>query len=271
MTPSIPLVVFTDLDGTLLDHATYGWAAAQPALDRLAKIGAPVILASSKTAAEIIPIQHQLGLTGFPAIVENGAGLVGLGDGKTETQDYDRLRRVLDDLPADLRAGFRGFADMDLPEVVALTGLDTDAATRARTRAYSEPGLWNGDDISRAAFLTALKAQGVSARQGGRFLTLSFGKTKADRMDEVIARYSPAQTVALGDAPNDIEMLERANIGVIVANPHHPSLPPLKGEDKGRIIRTDRPGPEGWNLAVLALLDRFHPDFRPDKGPHQHG
>lgn len=275
MTPSTPLVVFTDLDGTLLDHATYGWNAAQPALDRLARLGAPVILASSKTAAEIIPIQHMMGLTGLPAIVENGAGLVGLGAGLFGNDDYTNLRRLLDDLPADLRAGFRGFADMDLPEVVALTGLDMQAAARARTRAYSEPGLWQGDADSRAAFLSALKAKGVTARQGGRFLTLSFGKTKADRMDEVIARYRPTRTLALGDAPNDIEMLEHADIGVVVANPHHPPLPALEGDDKGRIIRTDKPGPEGWNLAVLALLNRFHPDTRPapsqDKGPRQHG
>jgi mannosyl-3-phosphoglycerate phosphatase len=275
MTPSIPLVVFTDLDGTLLDHATYGWDAAQPALDRLARLGAPVILASSKTAAEIIPIQHLMGLTGLPAIVENGAGLVGLGGDLSDNSDYTQLRRALDDLPADLRAGFRGFADMDLQEVVTLTGLDMQAAARAQTRAYSEPGLWQGDAESRGAFLTALKAQGVTARQGGRFLTLSFGKTKAERMDEVIARYRPARTLALGDAPNDVEMLERADIGVIVANPHHPPLPPLTGEDKGRILRTDTPGPEGWNLAVLALLDRFHPETCPtpsqDKGPRHHG
>jgi mannosyl-3-phosphoglycerate phosphatase len=97
----------------------------------------------------------------------------------------------------------------------------------------------------------------VTARQGGRFLTLSFGGSKADRMAEVIAHYRPARTIALGDAPNDIEMLEAADIGVIVGNPHHSPLPSLQGEDTGRIIRTDRPGPVGWNRAVLALLDRL--------------
>lgn len=267
MTPSTPLVVFTDLDGTLLDHATYGWAAAQPALDRLAQLGVPVILASSKTAAEVLPLQHRLGLTGLPAIVENGAGLTGSGDATPDTREYDRLRGVLDDLPQALRNGFSGFADMDLDEVTALTGLGAGAAARAKARSHSEPGQWHRDSASRAAFLSALAAKGVSARQGGRFLTLSFGKTKADRMDEVIARYEPARTIALGDAANDIEMLERADFGVIVANPHHPPLPPLKGEDNGRIIRTDKHGPEGWNLAVMALLDQLFPD----KGSRRHG
>ncbi|MEC7258918.1 MAG: mannosyl-3-phosphoglycerate phosphatase, partial [Pseudomonadota bacterium] len=35
--PLIPLLVFTDLDGTLLDHHSYGYAPAQPALDALAQ------------------------------------------------------------------------------------------------------------------------------------------------------------------------------------------------------------------------------------------
>ena len=55
-----PLVVFSDLDGTLLDHDTYAWDAAKPALTRLALLGCPVILTSSKTAAEITVLQADM-------------------------------------------------------------------------------------------------------------------------------------------------------------------------------------------------------------------
>lgn len=34
-------LVFTDLDGTLLDHDTYSWEAARPALDRLKRQQVP--------------------------------------------------------------------------------------------------------------------------------------------------------------------------------------------------------------------------------------
>jgi mannosyl-3-phosphoglycerate phosphatase len=256
MTTSIPLVVFTDLDGTLLDHVTYDWEPARQALAELARIGAPVVLSSSKTAAEIAQLQDRMGLAGHLAICENGCGLIGADTG-AGTGDHAALRKELDRLPPALRQGFRGFTDMDLPEVMDLTGLPREDAARAKARDFSEPGLWLGDDAGRRAFLDALQARGVSAREGGRFLTLSFGGSKADRMAEVIAYYRPAQTIALGDAPNDIEMLETADIGVIVSNPHHSPLPRLHGEAAGRIIRTDRPGPAGWNLAVLALLDRL--------------
>ena len=67
-----PLIVFTDLDGTLLDHETYSLEPARPALDRLASEGIPLILASSKTAAEIDRLRAEIGCADFPAIVENG-------------------------------------------------------------------------------------------------------------------------------------------------------------------------------------------------------
>lgn len=69
------LLVFSDLDGTLLDANDYDWSPAQPALDRLANAGIPLVLSSSKTAAEMAWLQAAMGLH-LPAIVENGAAVV---------------------------------------------------------------------------------------------------------------------------------------------------------------------------------------------------
>jgi mannosyl-3-phosphoglycerate phosphatase len=197
-----------------------------------------------------------MGLRGYLAIVENGAGLIGASlAGDVTGDDYAGLRRLLSEMPADLRLAFRGFGDMSLEEVIAATGLAADAAIHARQRAFSEPGVWSGSAEVKAEFLSNLEKKGVVAKQGGRFLTLSFGKTKADQMAAVIAHYRAQRTIALGDAPNDIDMLEGADLGVIVANPHHDPLPPLAGEAEGRIIRAHLPGPAGWNNAVLKLLE----------------
>lgn len=43
------LILFSDLDGTLLDHDTYDWSPAQPALKQLAALEVPLVLTSSKT------------------------------------------------------------------------------------------------------------------------------------------------------------------------------------------------------------------------------
>lgn len=250
----LKLVVFSDLDGTLLDHETYQWDAARPALQRLGALGIPVVLASSKTASEIRPLQEQMGLTGLPAIVENGAGVIGLHE--TDPADaYSALRDALDRIPTHLRTQFRGFGDMTVSELARLTGLPQDAAQLAKARDYSEPGVWSGNDAELAQFHADLQEHGITAQRGGRFLTLSFGRTKASAMDNVIDALGAKKTLALGDAPNDIAMLEKADMGVIIANPHRPPLPVLAGEHDGRITRTHDAGPLGWNASVNAIID----------------
>ncbi|MCB1477959.1 MAG: HAD-IIB family hydrolase [Rhodobiaceae bacterium] len=252
------LVVFTDLDGTLLDHASYSHEAAEPALGLLRKLGIPLILASSKTAAEIAPLHRALHLEDWPAIVENGAGVFDpASSGESDASEYLRIRRALACLPEDLSEHYRGFGQMTDHEVSDITGLSPGEARLARLRHHSEPGLWTGSDAGLQRFLDALKEQGVSARRGGRFLTLSLGRTKAQAMADVIELLKPETTVALGDAPNDAEMLEAADIGVIVRNDHGTPLPELDGEAAGRIRRTVLPGPEGWNEAIMRIVQEL--------------
>lgn len=215
-------------------------------------------MASSKTAPEIVALRRSLDLTQWPAIVENGAGVLAPDSTEAAKDDqYNALRAILNKIPARLRDSYRGFGDMDVHEIAEITGLSHDAAALAAQRAFSEPGLWSGNAQDLAEFLQILARHGVTAREGGRFLTLSFGQTKADRMAEIIAQYRPRHTVALGDAPNDVEMLNVAECGVIVANPHRDPLPCLEGEKAGRITRTELAGPEGWNKAMLDLIARL--------------
>lgn len=248
------LIVFSDLDGTLLDHQTYSAQAAQPALDRLQALGVPVILASSKTAVEIAQIQAQLGLEGLPAIVENGAAL--LQDG-ADNSAYLAIRKTLDALPSDLRQHYVGFGDLDVVGVAQLTGLPLPQAALAKTRNASEPGTWRGSEADLDKFLLLLGEHGISARRGGRFLTLSFGATKADRMRELIDASHADVSIALGDAPNDTEMIQLADYGVIVRNDHASPLPPMDGEVEGKIRRKQETGPEGWCEAVTQILNEL--------------
>ena len=68
-----PLLIYSDLDGTLLDIHTYDWQPAAGWLERLQDNQIPIVLCSSKTAAEMLEIQSDLGLDGLPFIAENGA------------------------------------------------------------------------------------------------------------------------------------------------------------------------------------------------------
>ncbi|MEM6383258.1 MAG: HAD-IIB family hydrolase [Pseudomonadota bacterium] len=269
--PSI--LVFSDLDGTVLDHQTYDWAAARPGLDHLRAIGAGLVLASSKTAAEMEPIRLAMGWSDWPAIVENGSGTIppdtasdALATGESRGSVYADLLSRLKQAPR----GFIGFSDMSVQEVADATGLALGEAALARQRQFSEPGLWTGPAAGLTEFLAALKPLGLTARRGGRFLTISVvgahGGTKADAMAKIVAHYGPKMTIALGDAPNDIEMLEAADYGIIITNPHGPTIKPLEGERSGRIRRSLKPGPAGWSEAIIKLTSVASQTQLPEHG-----
>lgn len=252
------ILVFTDLDGTLLDHETYSYAAAKEALAVLKARSIPLILASSKTEAEMRPLSHGLGLNA-PMIVENGAGICGLNDTALGKPCYGELRQIIEKLPSDLRNSYEGFGDWSAEEIAKQTGLPLDAARLAAQRQFSEPGHWSGSDEAFARFTAILNENGFQAVRGGRFTTLMPKTSKAEAMKKLIGHFSQIANetitaIALGDAPNDVAMLEAADRGVIIANPAHAALPALKGETEGRIIRSSQVGPEGWNMSVLELI-----------------
>lgn len=256
-------LVFTDLDGTLLDHDSYSFEAARPALALLKERGIPLILASSKTEAEMRPIAEAIGIS-HPMIVENGAGVVRLPShavvaDEHSSSPYNHLRTLLRKLPKELAACFEGFGDWNVEEISGQTGLPLSSAALARQRRFSEPGLFTGTDTQKRAFLGFLDAQGFTAVQGGRFFTLMPKTSKAERMAEVVAHYQrsmekPVRTVALGDALNDLAMLEAADCGIIIANPAHTPLPATERERQGAILRSEQAGPEGWNTMIHQLV-----------------
>jgi mannosyl-3-phosphoglycerate phosphatase len=256
-------LVFSDLDGTLLDHDSYSFEAARPALDLLKARGIPLILASSKTEAEMRPIAEAIGVD-HPMIVENGAGVVGLGVGGTlsnrhSSSPYSHLRSFLRELPKELDGCFEGFGDWDVGRVSQETGLPLPSAELARQRHFSEPGRFTGTEAQKQSFIALLDAQGFIAVQGGRFFTLMPKMSKAARMAEVLAHYrqltgQPVRSIALGDAPNDLAMLEAADCGIIIANPAHRPLPVTERERQGFILRSEQAGPEGWNIMIHQLV-----------------
>ena len=258
MTGPLPgYIFFSDLDGTLLDHENYDWSAAKPALSELKRQGLPLILASSKTAAEVAPLRRDLGFEDCPAIVENGAGLLPAKLDRPDVErSYDALITALHDLPPALGRTFLGFSGWSAGEIARRTGLDPEDARRAKERDFSEPGIWTGDPETLAAFVAELGHRGITAQQGGRFLTLSFGADKAGRMDEIITGYASdhATIVALGDSPNDAAMLIRADIGVVIPNPSRETPLKITPRGGGRSMVAAAPGPVGWNRAVLEIL-----------------
>ena len=85
------------------------------------------------------------------------------------------------------------------------------------------------------------------------------------QMAGIMADLGCDTAIALGDAPNDTEMLETADYGVVIRNDHGQGIPALPGEARGTIIRSEAPGPAGWSACVLTLLDRLGYSKRADR------
>ena len=268
--PGIPLLVFTDLDGSLLDHDDYGFIEAQPALTQLRALHIPLIPVTSKTLAEMRVLGGQLG-TRHPLIVENGC-VICVPEGyfplpaNCETVAGYRLLRlapVYASLLAELQLlrrehgfRFRGFHDMDAREVATGTGLDPASAELARRRLCSEPLVWEDTSAALARFRQALAARQLRLVRGGRFWHVLSHAGKGTAMQRLQSLYRehglPSFTsLALGDSPNDCSMLQAADIAVVIRR-RDGSVMDCK--TTGPVIQTAEPGPAGWNTAVLQVL-----------------
>ncbi len=263
------VIIFTDLDGTLLDHHTYDYSPAIPALKKIQSLEIPLILTSSKTSSEIFDLQNELQIT-YPAITENGGGVWLPQNQFPESKDlpvqsisYEKILTILNEMPSSLRSQFDGFCDWSTEEVAQKTGLPLEAAKRAATRQWSIPGLWNGTDQDFEKFAHYITSQNLKITRGGRFTHIMGNTSKGDMLLWLKQLYQKKNvnktilTIALGDAPNDRSMLEVADYSFIIPNVKGEKLEILPEHASGKIAYAKRPGPEGWNDSILTFLNEL--------------
>ena len=259
-------LIITDLDGTLLDPASYAFDEALPAIRHTQAHNIPLILCSSKTRAEIEVYRAQLGCT-HPFISENGGGIfVPYGyfaapvDGE-EADDYQVI--VLGTPYAEVRQNFlelrerlgiavRGFGDMSVDEVAILTGLSPEAAKLAMQREFDEPFIF--DEAPDERFLQEIEAAGLRWTQGELFHIMGrHHKGRAiERLKALYQRqFGAVHCIGLGDSLNDLPMLTAVDQPVLV---RHEDGSYDRRIELPYLLKTHLPGPAGWNEAVLQLL-----------------
>ena len=267
------LVIFTDLDGTLLDSGTYAWEAARPALDRLREKKIPLVLCSSKTRSEIKAIRKAINNCD-PFISENGGGIFVPEDYFPFSWTFDRriegykviepgtpyarLREILQTIARDTGLGLKEYGDLSVGEVAAQAGLSLDQARRAKQRDYDEPFVLAGSPDQRQRVLEMIVKQGLRWTKGSRYyhLTGANDKGRAVRIATglFVKKFGKVKTVALGDSPNDLPMLAVVNYPILVQRPDGRYDETMR---LPHLLHADGIGPIGWNSAVLKLLEDY--------------
>jgi len=262
-------LVFTDLDGTLLDHDTYSYEDAAPALELLKKRSIPLVLCTSKTREETSELRNELGLT-HPFITENGGGIFIPSDSPLPKNPMEKtghgFRFVSLGQPREsilevfrlLKRSFRlkGFSDMTAEEVAAMTGLSKAQAVRAMNRDFSEPFLYLDDEDKLDLLEKKAHERGLRLTRGGRFFHLiGQGADKGSAVELLIESFrlmrSHLISVALGDSLNDLPMLQKVDAPFLVQRPGGVYDPDVRFPGLRFVPGV---GPKGWNRAILDFL-----------------
>jgi len=268
------VLVFTDMDGTLLDHDNYDYSPALDMLNTLKSKHVPVIPATSKTKAELDVLMAELQLSG-PCIVENGAAIYlpqhlfhTRPEGCIEkpgywVKEFVRPRPhwldLISKLFSEFDSEFLQFSNMSNQDVIQYTGLDEKSARLANTRLYSEPVKWLGTLERKTLFIAQLQQLGANVLQGGRFLGVSGQCDKGLALIWLVDAYQrqlglrATVSIALGDSNNDVAMLEASDIAVRIKSPTHnfPTLTRTSG-----IYDSTLMGPSGWSECLSKILIR---------------
>ena len=265
--------MFTDVDGTLVDHHTYSFAAASEILERLKRLGVPLVLCSSKTRAEIERVQQDLG-TSHPFASENGGAVfvpagyfrfplpgahrLGAYDVIELGTPYARVVELLRQSASASDVEIVGFSDMTVDELARDAGLSLPDARLAKLREYDEPfRITRADPPGPTRLVRELAKAGLRCSVGGRYHHAS-GATDKGMAVRLLTPFfkrtwGDIVTIGLGDGPNDVPMLRSVDRPVIVSNPASGTTPEVLSQVPGARV-TIAPGPQGWREAITGLL-----------------
>jgi len=264
-------IVFTDLDGTLLDRKTYSFEPAQPALRVVREKDIPLVLSSSKTRGEIEFYRRKLE-NGHPFISENGGAVFIPKDYFSFQFPYDRetdwffvlelgtfypkIIEVLEWIKKETGISIKGFSDLTEKEISSICGLDLKEAALAKKREYDEPFIIEGSEKEVDRVKEKIKEKGLNYVWGGRFHHI-LGKNDKGKAVEILKELYENQffsilTVGIGDSLNDVPMLSAVDEPFLLKEGDDP-LPEVLSSTQNLTVIEGR-GPQVWNEVVLNVL-----------------
>jgi mannosyl-3-phosphoglycerate phosphatase len=267
-------LLFTALEGTLLDPRTGSFAEAAQALRELERRSIPVVLLTSRTRAEVEPLRRRLG-HGHPFVTENGGGIfvpldyfnLRIPGARRSGRylcaalglPYQQVTAALDEIADESGVAITGFHHMSLREIARNMGLSQPDSELVRNREFDEPFFFiSSDSKAIARFVAAANDRGFTARPRDVFWHFSSGCDPAAAVRLLIKLFYDAtrtklHSIGIGSSTDDLPWLRVVDRPILlIGSDGRPS--PVKAVEHNRIATHQPNGPAGWNSAVLAAL-----------------
>lgn len=264
------ILLFTDLDGTLIDHHTYSTSIAKKALKMLGEKDVAVVFCSSKTFAEQLHLQKKIGIN-LPFIIENGSAIaipkgyfLNLPENVVQISESHDLVVLARKNATDIKQALKrineafnlnlfGYSQSKDKTISAITGLKGKAVQRAKERLFTE------SLFSERPSLEALKmldSFGLCTLQGGRFLTVQDKETDKGKavcrvtdFFQYLWQERPL-TIGIGDSPNDEPFLKVVDRPFLVQK-HDGDWAKVAGNG---LIKIEAVGPKGFLEVTQKIL-----------------
>jgi mannosyl-3-phosphoglycerate phosphatase len=258
-------IIFTDLDGTFLNHDDYSFSDSLKGVIKILNENIPLIFTTSKTKIEVETLHQRLKIN-EPFIVENGAALF-IPKNYKELDfsflqeygnyyiyqlglSYDEILKFYNKYKEEF--GLLGFSDMNKWELMKYTKLDSEIACLAKQRNFTEPFVL-GDESKLKSLKVLSSKYGIKITKGGRFYHLiGINQDKGIAVKKAIKIFEKVfnekiKSIALGDGNNDIPMLENVDVPIIIKN-HKGGYINCKIKN---IQKSTYKGSTGWSEMVL--------------------
>ena len=258
------VLIFTDLDGSLLHRDTFKFDEIKDYLKQLISKGIFIIPNTSKTEKEILEFNNELG-SSLPYISENGSAINGLDLLNSNlpkelilSREKDSLIKIFEkSVPVNLQNKCKWLSEMDKKKQSLIFGLEDDKLKMALDRKYTIPFLFEGNKSERNELSKIVKNKGLALQEGGRVINLTDKVNKAKAL-QVFVRFfkknnKNVKTIAVGDNYNDLDMLKTSDFPCLVFNDKFTlDEIPIKN-----LITTNKPSPEGWADVIKKALEKI--------------
>lgn len=266
-------VIFTDIDGTLLDSRFPNMNKMKELVEMTSQNGIHLIFCSSKTELEQNKIKSEVYLH-EPYIVENGGATIipinyfkktKITNSRISQNNYiietggpaTKIRSLLKKIKYKYDIDFKGVSDLTVSELSKITKLSQEYASRMMDRKYSET-IVQINNMKITDFAKIIEKEGLNIIPGNQYFDITLGNDKGTGVNILIDAFRKEYTnnvifFGIGDSRNDEPMLTLVDIPMLVQK--------FDGNwenlQMGSLQKINAVGSKGWEIALELVLKYY--------------